>query len=59
MMAICAKCLNLIIGRRLGKLCSGNKLLTVKWPVTSALDLCDTLSCHGGHFFSNDMIIGR
>ena len=32
---------------------------TAKWPVTSALDVSDTSFCHGGHFFSSDMIIGR
>ena len=61
MVDIFAKCLDVIIGRRLCKLCSGNKFATAKRHVTSALDLlvCVTSPCHGGHLFSSDMVIGR
>ena len=48
MVDICAEYSDLIIGR-----CSGNEFSTAKWPVTSALDICDTLSCHGGNFLSD------
>ena len=54
MLGVCAKCQTLITDRRLCNLCSGNKFTTAKWPVTSALDLYDTSTCHGGHLFSSD-----
>ena len=57
----CAKCLDLINGRRPCKLCSGNKFSTAKWHVTSILDIlvCVTSPSHAGHFVSSDVIIGR
>ena len=49
---------DLLIGR-LCKLCSGKTFLTAKWPLTSALDICDTRFVMVDTFFSSDMIIGR